>query len=179
MYWSLSLSVYQILLICISRKFFSLETVVHLSRMDLQGAKSGQLRMILLRCTQTTPLANHLLTCYSNRPKKISSAGLMGKPSVLCSIIVLVKRNRRFIHSQHYDSKSLMFDLLHFRQFDYPFVCNYTFCFSPFVSFEFRLRVSLASEGNLILISRIRNINGKPFSFSFAYHTHFSVSDIR
>ncbi|KAH6779946.1 Galactose mutarotase-like superfamily protein [Perilla frutescens var. hirtella] len=45
-------------------------------------------------------------------------------------------------------------------------------------SFEFRLRVSLASDGNLILISRIRNINGKPFSFSLAYHTHFSVSDI-
>ncbi|KAL0428781.1 UNVERIFIED_CONTAM: putative glucose-6-phosphate 1-epimerase [Sesamum radiatum] len=44
--------------------------------------------------------------------------------------------------------------------------------------FEFRLRVSLASDGNLIMISRIRNINGKPFSFSFAYHTHFSVSDI-
>ncbi|KAL6575669.1 hypothetical protein OROHE_001046 [Orobanche hederae] len=44
--------------------------------------------------------------------------------------------------------------------------------------FEFRLRVSLASEGNLMLVSRIRNINGKPFSFSFAYHTHFSVSDI-
>ncbi|KAL0426084.1 UNVERIFIED_CONTAM: putative glucose-6-phosphate 1-epimerase [Sesamum radiatum] len=45
-------------------------------------------------------------------------------------------------------------------------------------SFEFRLRVSLASDGNLIMISRIRNINGKPFSFSFGYHTHFSVSDI-
>ncbi|KAK4411473.1 putative glucose-6-phosphate 1-epimerase [Sesamum angolense] len=45
-------------------------------------------------------------------------------------------------------------------------------------SFEFHLRVSLASDGNLIMISRIRNINGKPFSFSFGYHTHFSVSDI-
>ncbi|XP_059634304.1 putative glucose-6-phosphate 1-epimerase isoform X2 [Cornus florida] len=45
-------------------------------------------------------------------------------------------------------------------------------------SFEFRLRVSLAVDGNLILISRIRNINGKPFSFSFAYHTYLSVSDI-
>ncbi|KAL3649580.1 hypothetical protein CASFOL_005983 [Castilleja foliolosa] len=44
--------------------------------------------------------------------------------------------------------------------------------------YEFHLRVSLASDGNLILISRIRNMNGKPFSFSFAYHTHFSVSDI-
>ncbi|KAG8363280.1 hypothetical protein BUALT_Bualt19G0005700 [Buddleja alternifolia] len=45
--------------------------------------------------------------------------------------------------------------------------------------FEFRLRVSLASDGNLILISRIRNINGKPFSFSLAYHTYLLVSDIR
>ncbi|KAM7472267.1 hypothetical protein LguiA_010450 [Lonicera macranthoides] len=45
-------------------------------------------------------------------------------------------------------------------------------------SFEFRLRVALASDGNLTMISRIRNINGKPFSFSFAYHTYLSVSDI-
>ncbi|XP_009625040.1 putative glucose-6-phosphate 1-epimerase [Nicotiana tomentosiformis] len=45
-------------------------------------------------------------------------------------------------------------------------------------AFEFRLRVSLASDGSLSLISRIRNINGKPFSFSFAYQTYFSVSDI-
>ncbi|KAG5538273.1 hypothetical protein RHGRI_019008 [Rhododendron griersonianum] len=45
-------------------------------------------------------------------------------------------------------------------------------------SFEYRLRVSLAADGKLTLISRIRNINGKPFSFSFAYHTYLSVSDI-
>ncbi|KAK7850010.1 putative glucose-6-phosphate 1-epimerase [Quercus suber] len=45
-------------------------------------------------------------------------------------------------------------------------------------SFEFRLRVSLTTDGDLILISRVRNINGKPFSFSFAYHTYLSVSDI-
>ncbi|KAL5704758.1 glucose-6-phosphate 1-epimerase [Ranunculus cassubicifolius] len=45
-------------------------------------------------------------------------------------------------------------------------------------SFEFRLRVSLAANGELSMISRIRNINGKPFSFSFAYHTYISVSDI-
>ncbi|XP_028124269.1 putative glucose-6-phosphate 1-epimerase isoform X2 [Camellia sinensis] len=44
--------------------------------------------------------------------------------------------------------------------------------------FEFRLRVSLAADGKLTLISRIRNINGKPFHFSFAYHTYLSVSDI-
>ncbi|CAM8904719.1 unnamed protein product [Rhodiola kirilowii] len=45
-------------------------------------------------------------------------------------------------------------------------------------SFEFRLRVCLAANGAITLISRIRNINGKPFSFSFAYHAHLSVSDI-
>uniref|UniRef100_A0A7N0U3A9 glucose-6-phosphate 1-epimerase n=2 Tax=Kalanchoe fedtschenkoi TaxID=63787 RepID=A0A7N0U3A9_KALFE len=44
--------------------------------------------------------------------------------------------------------------------------------------FEFRLRVSLAIDGRLTLISRIRNVNGKPFNFSFAYHTYLSVSDI-
>lgn len=45
-------------------------------------------------------------------------------------------------------------------------------------SFELHLRVSLSTDGDLILISRVRNINGKPFSFSFAYHTYFAVSDI-
>ncbi|WVY95130.1 hypothetical protein V8G54_034218 [Vigna mungo] len=45
-------------------------------------------------------------------------------------------------------------------------------------SFEFRLRVTLAADGDLTLISRVRNINGKPFSFSFAYHTYLLVSDI-
>ncbi|KAL9234522.1 hypothetical protein vseg_009385 [Gypsophila vaccaria] len=45
-------------------------------------------------------------------------------------------------------------------------------------SFEFRLRVALANDGSLSLTSRIRNVNGKPFTFSFAYHTYMSVSDI-
>ncbi|KAI3866678.1 hypothetical protein MKX03_030564 [Papaver bracteatum] len=45
-------------------------------------------------------------------------------------------------------------------------------------SFEFRLRVSLATNGDITMISRIRNIDSKPFSFSFAYHTYLSVSDI-
>ncbi|KAF9689268.1 hypothetical protein SADUNF_Sadunf01G0074300 [Salix dunnii] len=45
-------------------------------------------------------------------------------------------------------------------------------------SFEFRLRVCLTVEGNLTMISRIRNINCKPFSFSIAFHTYFSISDI-
>ncbi|KAH6835416.1 Galactose mutarotase-like superfamily protein [Perilla frutescens var. hirtella] len=47
-------------------------------------------------------------------------------------------------------------------------------------SFEFRLRVTLGPAGDLMLTSRIRNTNsdGKPFTFTFAYHTYFSVSDI-
>ncbi|KAG8043066.1 hypothetical protein GUJ93_ZPchr0305g33730 [Zizania palustris] len=47
-------------------------------------------------------------------------------------------------------------------------------------SFEFRLRVALGPGGDLVLTSRIRNTNndGRPFSFTFAYHTYFSVSDI-
>lgn len=47
-------------------------------------------------------------------------------------------------------------------------------------SFEFRLRVALSPGGDLMSTSRIRNTNtdGKPFTFTFAYHTYFSVSDI-
>ncbi|XP_023553128.1 putative glucose-6-phosphate 1-epimerase isoform X3 [Cucurbita pepo subsp. pepo] len=45
-------------------------------------------------------------------------------------------------------------------------------------SFEFRLKICLTADGNLTLISRIRNINCKPFSFSIAFHTYFSISDI-
>ncbi|GKV20565.1 hypothetical protein SLEP1_g30666 [Rubroshorea leprosula] len=47
-------------------------------------------------------------------------------------------------------------------------------------SYEFRLRIALGPGGNLMLISRVRNTNtdGKPFTFTFAYHTYFSVSDI-
>ncbi|KAJ6435468.1 hypothetical protein OIU84_000620 [Salix udensis] len=47
-------------------------------------------------------------------------------------------------------------------------------------SYEFRLRVALGNGGDLMLTSRVRNTNadGKPFSFAFAYHTYFSVSDI-
>uniref|UniRef100_A0A1D1ZK85 glucose-6-phosphate 1-epimerase n=1 Tax=Anthurium amnicola TaxID=1678845 RepID=A0A1D1ZK85_9ARAE len=47
-------------------------------------------------------------------------------------------------------------------------------------SYEFRLRVTLGPGGDLMLTSRIRNtgVDGKPFSFTFAYHTYFSVSDI-
>uniref|UniRef100_A0A0D3GB05 glucose-6-phosphate 1-epimerase n=1 Tax=Oryza barthii TaxID=65489 RepID=A0A0D3GB05_9ORYZ len=58
---------------------------------------------------------------------------------------------------------------------------EFDFMYDPAIfdfSFEFRLRVSLTKDGNLSLVSRIRNVNGKPFSFSFGYHTYLSVSDI-
>ncbi|XP_071694243.1 putative glucose-6-phosphate 1-epimerase [Rutidosis leptorrhynchoides] len=47
--------------------------------------------------------------------------------------------------------------------------------------FEIRLRITLEPGGELMLTSRIRNLNtdGKPFKFTFAYHNYFSVSDIR
>ncbi|CAI9294473.1 unnamed protein product [Lactuca saligna] len=47
-------------------------------------------------------------------------------------------------------------------------------------SFEYRLRVSLGPVGDLLLTSRVRNTNTdqKPFSFTVAYKTYFSFSDI-
>ncbi|XP_047334107.1 putative glucose-6-phosphate 1-epimerase [Impatiens glandulifera] len=45
-------------------------------------------------------------------------------------------------------------------------------------AFEFRQRVAIALDGKLTLISRVRNVDPKPFSFSCAYHTYLSVSDI-
>jgi glucose-6-phosphate 1-epimerase len=45
-------------------------------------------------------------------------------------------------------------------------------------SFEFRLRICLFMDGHFSMTSRVRNVNGKSFSFSFAYHTYLSVSDI-
>ncbi|KAJ6691649.1 APOSPORY-ASSOCIATED PROTEIN C-RELATED [Salix purpurea] len=48
-------------------------------------------------------------------------------------------------------------------------------------SYEFYLRVALGTGGDPMLTSRIRNANadGKPFTFTFAYYTYFSVLDIR
>ncbi|KAF7801611.1 putative glucose-6-phosphate 1-epimerase isoform X1 [Senna tora] len=45
-------------------------------------------------------------------------------------------------------------------------------------SFELRLRISL-SCGKLVLISRVRNTDNKPFSFTFGLCNYLSVSDIR
>eukprot|EP01018_Ginkgo_biloba_P032551 Gb_29678 [translate_table: standard] len=42
--------------------------------------------------------------------------------------------------------------------------------------FEFRLRVALDPGRDLTLIPRIRNIDSKPFTFTFASHTYFSIS---
>ncbi|KAI5075310.1 hypothetical protein GOP47_0009386 [Adiantum capillus-veneris] len=45
-------------------------------------------------------------------------------------------------------------------------------------SFEFRLRVTLGPHGELGMTARVRNIDSKPFTFTTAFHTYFSVSDI-
>ncbi|KAJ3676880.1 hypothetical protein LUZ60_002604 [Juncus effusus] len=47
-------------------------------------------------------------------------------------------------------------------------------------NFEYRLRIEVGLSGDLTLNSRVRNINtdSKSFSFTFAYHTYFSISDI-
>ncbi|KAK1323214.1 hypothetical protein QJS10_CPA02g01508 [Acorus calamus] len=47
-------------------------------------------------------------------------------------------------------------------------------------SFEFLLKVALGPTGELLLTSRVRHLNPneKPFSFTFAYQTYLSVSDI-
>lgn len=137
--------------------FISLGTVIRSSSMDLPGTRFGQSRMILLHFIQMTLLVNPLLICYSNPLKKIWSSGLTGKNFTYSSILL---GNVMFL--------TLLSSLW-----------TLSLCLWPSLSFEFRLRVSLTSDGNLILISRIRNINGKPFSFSLAYQTHFSVSDIR
>ncbi|KAL8037809.1 hypothetical protein ABFX02_11G062100 [Erythranthe guttata] len=46
---------------------------------------------------------------------------------------------------------------------------------------ELRLRVILGPTGDLTMTTRIKNVNtnGEPFTFKFAYHTYFSVSNIR
>ncbi|CAO2819162.1 unnamed protein product [Amaranthus hypochondriacus] len=44
--------------------------------------------------------------------------------------------------------------------------------------FEIRLRVTLTEENSLIMRSRVKNVNGKPFNFSFAFRTYFAISDI-
>ncbi|GKV31770.1 hypothetical protein SLEP1_g40436 [Rubroshorea leprosula] len=44
--------------------------------------------------------------------------------------------------------------------------------------FKFHLTVALADDGSLILVSRVRNVCSKPFSFKFVYLTYLAVSDI-
>lgn len=41
------------------------------------------------------------------------------------------------------------------------------------------MRVALGAGGELVSTSRVLNTDSKPFSFTFAYHTYFAVSDIR
>ncbi|KAL8037807.1 hypothetical protein ABFX02_11G061900 [Erythranthe guttata] len=51
----------------------------------------------------------------------------------------------------------------------------------PNHKFELRLRVVLGPTGDLTMTTRVKNVNtnGEPFTFKFAYHSYFSVSNIR
>ncbi|EYU30616.1 hypothetical protein ABFS82_11G062200 [Erythranthe guttata] len=51
----------------------------------------------------------------------------------------------------------------------------------PNHKFELRLRVILGPTGDLTMTTRVKNVNtnGEPFTFKFAYHSYFSVSNIR
>ncbi|GKV31776.1 hypothetical protein SLEP1_g40441 [Rubroshorea leprosula] len=44
--------------------------------------------------------------------------------------------------------------------------------------FKFHLRVVLADDGSLILVSCVQNVCSKPFTFTFAYLAYLAVSDI-
>ncbi|CAN1237585.1 Putative glucose-6-phosphate 1-epimerase [Linum grandiflorum] len=66
---------------------------------------------------------------------------------------------------------------------DPPPLHSHDSCCKSFVDLVFRsseedLKCWPHITGDLMLASRIRNVNGKAFSFSFGYHTHLSVSDI-
>ncbi|KAL8037808.1 hypothetical protein ABFX02_11G062000 [Erythranthe guttata] len=51
----------------------------------------------------------------------------------------------------------------------------------PNHKFVLRLRVILGPTGDLTMTTRVKNVNtnGEPFTFKFAYHSYFSVSNIR
>ncbi|KAL3700858.1 hypothetical protein R1sor_018880 [Riccia sorocarpa] len=45
-------------------------------------------------------------------------------------------------------------------------------------NFELRLRVALSIGGDLTMTAKVKNIDSKPFNFTFALHTYLSVADI-
>lgn len=136
--------------------FQSLDLGDHLSNTGLQETRCGLWKTIhLLYLHLTQPEKPMSIWYLSHLMKTLRGSGLTG-----CKL----------------DHKKILFWFLYMiLVFHFSMINCYCSCFS----FEFHLRVSLALDGNLTLISRVRNINSKPFSFSIAYHTYFSISDIR
>lgn len=125
--------------------------------MDLPGTECGSSMKILHLYIPLIPMESHILTCFLNHQKMTLRFGHISMDLFF-----------------EIPSKNNFEKQLEIYQILWPYF-RWNFLFS----FEFRLRVALAVDGHLTLISRIRNVNCKPFSFSFAYHTYFSVSDIR
>lgn len=125
--------------------------------------------------------ARNKLWAIDDDPPPLPSNDSVGK-SFVDLLLKPSEEDLKFWPHRHYFELILRFRITILFKFVHVNVCwNSCLCLTVkfYCSFEFRLRISLASGGNLTLISRVRNINDKPFSFSFAYHTYLSVSDIR
>ena len=142
-----------LIIILLSHKSLALEG--RLSNTVLQETRCGLWKRIHLLYLHSTQLTKPISTWYLNPLMKTQQG------SGLTGWILLWLLRYIYIWSSLFPSFQIAYN-------------NHS-CFS----FEFHLRVSLALDGNLTLISRVRNINSKPFSFSIAYHTYFSISDIR
>lgn len=119
----------------------------------MRGTEYGALKKILRLYRLLIPVTRHSLTCFLDHLMKISRFGLIG---MMCDVIILHMNMAQNV----------------------CFSTNLVMIYRVF-SFELRVRVILSVDGCLSLVSRIRNVNSKPFSFSFAYRTYLSVSDIR
>ena len=132
-----------------------------LNSMDLQGTDFGVSMKVHLLFQLLLPIV--ILTWYSSHLKRIWRSGHIGHHLVNHWIIYITISDKN-CHYIHWAS---------------PLIQS---CSLPMPwSYEFRLKVALSPSGDLMLTSRIKNISSdsKPFQFTFAYHTYFSVSDIR
>ena len=147
----------------------SLVVLVPWRSMGLQETGLGVLILSHLLFQQTL-LSMLLLICYLSRQMKSLKFGLTGRSYKFLYVCYVCVPLYIYHMTQNLVLPAQFFCV------EVVFMQIFSVC-----SFEFRLRITLGPGGDLMLTSRIRNTNtdGKPFSFTFAYHTYFSVSDIR